>query len=405
MVWTAANLGRGNPQIFYNQQQRQTQASYGEVFASLKAWEPGKSEQVLDALRADFARYPGARISIVTFENGPPIEAPVAIRITGENLEVLKALAARAEQIVKATPGTRDVENPLRLDRTDIDLGLDEAKAAALGMPAGAARRTARLALSGEETARFRDPDSDFASLHNLWRYLKDQQKALSHSAFRRMCRAEFLHYLRVREWQDLHAQLRSACKSMGIDPDQATADRDAVPAWDTIHRALLAGLLSQIGLWEEPKREYLGARGAKFAIAPGSTLFRKRPDYVMAAELVETSRLWARRVAPIDPQWAEDAAGHLVKRTVSEPRWSKRMGAVVASERVTLFGVPLAVDRTVQYGPIDPETARDLFIRRALVEGDWDSHHAFWKHNQRQLRGIADGQHDDPNRLRAVNC
>ncbi|MBP6879122.1 MAG: efflux RND transporter permease subunit [Phenylobacterium sp.] len=161
VAWTAANLGRGNPQIFYNQQQRQTQASYGEVFASLKGWEPGKSEQVLDALRADFARYPGARISIVTFENGPPIEAPVAVRITGENLEVLKALAARAEQIVKATPGTRDVENPLRLDRTDIDLGLDEAKAAALGMPAGAARRTARLALSGEETARYRDPDGD----------------------------------------------------------------------------------------------------------------------------------------------------------------------------------------------------------------------------------------------------
>ncbi|MGH6997562.1 MAG: efflux RND transporter permease subunit, partial [Phenylobacterium sp.] len=161
VAWTAANLGRGNPQIFYNQQQRQTQASYGEVFASLKAWEPGKSEQVLDTLRADFAGYPGARISIVTFENGPPIEAPVAIRITGENLEVLKALAARAEQIVKATPGTRDVENPLRLDRTDIDLGLDEAKAAALGMPAGAARRTARLALSGEETARYRDPDGD----------------------------------------------------------------------------------------------------------------------------------------------------------------------------------------------------------------------------------------------------
>ncbi|MBP6996654.1 MAG: ATP-dependent RNA helicase HrpA [Phycicoccus sp.] len=237
--------------------------------------------------------------------------------------------------------------------------------------------------------ARFRDPDSDFASLYTLWGYLKNQQKALSQSAFRRMCRTEFLHYLRVREWQDLHAQLRSACKAVGIDPDQATAAREATPAWDTIHRALLSGLLSQIGLWEEPKREYLGARGARFAIAPGSTLFRKRPDYVMAAELVETSRLWARRVAPIDPQWAEDAAGHLVRRTVSEPRWSKRLGAAVASERVTLFGVPLAVDRTVQYGPIDAEVARDLFIRHALVEGDWDSHHAFWKHNQRQLRGI----------------
>lgn len=159
--WTAANLGRGNPQIFYNQTQRETQASYGEVFASLKAWEPGRSEQVLDRLRADFARYPGARISVVTFENGPPIEAPVAVRITGEDLAVLKALAARAEQIMKATPGTRDVENPLRLDRTDIDLGLDEPKAAALGVPAGTTRRVARLALSGEDVARYRDPDGD----------------------------------------------------------------------------------------------------------------------------------------------------------------------------------------------------------------------------------------------------
>lgn len=159
--WTAANLGRGNPQIFYNQQQRETQASYGEVFASLKAWEPGRSEKVLDALRADFARYPGARIQVVTFENGPSIEAPVAVRISGEDLEILKALAARAEQVLKATPGTRDVENPLRLDRTDIDLGVDEAKAAALGVPAGAVRRIARLALSGEDAARYRDPDGD----------------------------------------------------------------------------------------------------------------------------------------------------------------------------------------------------------------------------------------------------
>lgn len=159
--WVAANLGRGNPQIFYNQQQSETQTNYAEVFASLKAWEPGKSPQVLDRLREDFAKYPGARISLITFENGPPVDAPIAVRITGENLEVLKALSARAERVLKATPGTRDVDNPMRLDRTDLDLGIDEAKAAALGVPAGAARRTARLALSGEETARFRDPDGD----------------------------------------------------------------------------------------------------------------------------------------------------------------------------------------------------------------------------------------------------
>ena len=161
VTWRAANLGRGNPQIFYNQQQRESATTYAEVFVSLKAWEAGKSDQVLDALRKDFADFPGARISVVTFENGPPIDAPIAIRLTGQNLDALKALAARAEATLKATPGTRDVTNPVRLDRTDLDLGVDEAKASALGVPAGAARRVARLALSGEETARYRDPDGD----------------------------------------------------------------------------------------------------------------------------------------------------------------------------------------------------------------------------------------------------
>jgi multidrug efflux pump subunit AcrB len=161
VVWQAANLGRGNPQIFYNRSQHESSTTYAEVFVSLKAWEPGKSDTVLDRLRRDFARFPGARISVVTFENGPPIDAPVAVRLTGQNLDVLKALAARAEAILKATPGTRDVTNPVRLDRTDLDLGVDEAKAAALGVPAGAPRRVARLALSGEETGRFRDPDGD----------------------------------------------------------------------------------------------------------------------------------------------------------------------------------------------------------------------------------------------------
>jgi multidrug efflux pump subunit AcrB len=161
IAWTAANLGRGNPQIYYNQGQRETQSSYAEVFTALKEWKPGESPKVLDGLRADFARYPGARITLVTFENGPPVEAPVAVRLTGEDLGVLKQLAERTEAILKSTPGARDVANPLRLDRTDLDLGVDEAKAAALGAPAGAARRIARLALSGEDAARFRDADGD----------------------------------------------------------------------------------------------------------------------------------------------------------------------------------------------------------------------------------------------------
>jgi multidrug efflux pump subunit AcrB len=161
VAWRAGNLGRGNPQIFYNQQQRESSASYAEVYVGLKAWRPGESEKVVARLREAFARYPGARITLVLFENGPPVEAPIEVRFTGENLDVLKAGAARIEQILKATPGARDVSNPLGVDRTDIDLGLDEAKAAALGVPAGAARRVVRLALTGEEAARFRDADGD----------------------------------------------------------------------------------------------------------------------------------------------------------------------------------------------------------------------------------------------------
>ncbi len=161
IVWYAGNLGRGNPQIFYNVNQRETDPSYAEVFASLKVWKAGTSEAILDRLRTDFSRYPGVKFTVETFVNGPPIEAPVAIRLAGDNLTVLRALAARTETILGDTAGTRDVYNPLRLDRTDLNLGLDEAKAATLGVSAGAARRIVRLALSGEDAARYRDDDGD----------------------------------------------------------------------------------------------------------------------------------------------------------------------------------------------------------------------------------------------------
>jgi multidrug efflux pump subunit AcrB len=159
--WYSANLGRGNPQIFYNLPQKESRSSFAEVHVSLKDWKPGESERILDRLREQFARFPGARITILVFENGPGVDAPIAVRLSGEDLGVLKALASRVEAILRATPGARDIDNPLRLDRTDLDLGLDEGKAAALGIPAGAARRTVRLALSGEETGRFRDADGD----------------------------------------------------------------------------------------------------------------------------------------------------------------------------------------------------------------------------------------------------
>ncbi len=262
---------------------------------------------------------------------------------------------------------------------------------AALSIQDPRERPVDKQAQAVQAHARFRNDTSDFATLHNLWRYLRTQQKALSGSAFRRMCKSEYLHYLRVREWQDLHAQLRRACKQARIDPDLATSARGADPHWDTVHQALLAGLLSHVGLRDAARREYAGARGARFSISPGSALFARQPEYVMSAELVETSRLWARVNARIEPGWAEEVGAHVVKRTYSEPRWSRGQGAAVATERVTLYGVPLVVDRTVQYARVDPAGAREIFLRSALVDGDWDTHHAFWRDNQSLLDRVGE--------------
>ncbi|NEE02797.1 ATP-dependent RNA helicase HrpA [Phytoactinopolyspora halotolerans] len=239
-----------------------------------------------------------------------------------------------------------------------------------------------------EKHARFRDPTSDFAALLNLWRYLGDEKRARSSNQFRKMCRTDFLNYLRVREWQDLDGQLRSLVKPLGVKLNDAPGGADA------IHRALLAGLLSHIGVKEGQGNEYLGARGTKFGIFPGSGLFKKPPQFVMAAELVETSRLWARMNARIDPEWAEQLAGHLVKRSYSEPHWSKKAGAVMAQEKVTLYGVPIVAARRVLYSKVDPELSRELFIRHALVEGDWETRHRFFHQNRELLENVEDLEH-----------
>ncbi len=232
-----------------------------------------------------------------------------------------------------------------------------------------------------EKHRRFADPTSDFLSLLTLWDYLREQQRELSGSAFRRLCRSEFLHYLRVREWQDVHAQLRQLAKPLGLvvkpHGEQATDP-------DRVHQALLSGLLSHIGAWDERKRDYLGARGTRFVIFPGSGLAKKPPAWTMASELVETSRLFARTVARIQPEWVEPLAEHLVKRTYSEPHWSAKQGAAMVREKVLLYGIPVIAERTVPFARIDPRQARDLFIRHALVEGDWRTHHAFVKENER---------------------
>jgi ATP-dependent helicase HrpA len=257
--------------------------------------------------------------------------------------------------------------------------------AAALSIQDPRERPLDRQQAADEKHARFADPESDFVSLLNLWNYLREQQQALSSSQFRRLCRTDFLNYLRVREWQDLVSQLRQLA---GGTPNQVPAPPEQV------HRALLAGLLSHIGLYDQETREYVGARSAKFAIFPGSVLFRKPPRWVMAAELVETARLWGRIVARIEPEWAEELAGHLVRRSYSEPHWDRRQGAVLAYERVTLYGLPIVAQRKVNYGRIDAKLSRELFIRRALVEGDWDTRHEFFHANRALLDEVEELEH-----------
>ncbi|QKW08000.1 ATP-dependent RNA helicase HrpA [Streptomyces sp. NA04227] len=279
--------------------------------------------------------------------------------------------------------------------------------AAALSIQDPRERPTEKQAQADQQHARFKDETSDFLAYINLWRYVREQQKALSSSAFRRMCKSEFLNYLRIREWQDIYTQLRTVAKQMGL----TIAEDDSGD--QQIHISLLAGLLSHVGMKDvkeskdaKPARggegekgrggrnEYLGARGAKFAVFPGSALFKKPPRFLMSAELVETSRLWARVNARIEPEWIEPLAGHLLKHTYSEPHWEKDQAAVLAYEKVTLYGVPIVAQRKVNYGRIDPEVSRELFIRHALVEGDWRTHHKFFADNRKLLTEVEELEH-----------
>ncbi|MFD8449857.1 ATP-dependent RNA helicase HrpA [Streptomyces coelicoflavus] len=273
--------------------------------------------------------------------------------------------------------------------------------AAALSIQDPRERPVEKQAHADQQHARFKDETSDFLAFLNLWRYVREQQKERGSSSFRRMCKQEYLNFLRIREWQDIYTQLRTVAKQMGIHLNDAD---DAAPD-DRVHVSLLAGLLSHVGMKDvkeaggeggrsTAKNEYVGARNAKFAIFPGSALFKKPPRFVMSAELVETSRLWARVNAKIEPEWVEPLAGHLLKRTYSEPHWEKDQAAVMAYEKVTLYGVPIVAQRKVNYGRIDPEISRELFIRNALVEGDWRTHHKFFADNRRLLTEVEELEH-----------
>ena len=255
--------------------------------------------------------------------------------------------------------------------------------AAALSIQDPRERPTGKEQAAAELHARFTDPTSDFLSYLNLWAHIRLQQAERSSSGFRRMCKQEHLSYLRVREWQDVHGQLRQVMRTLRITPNDEPGDPDA------IHRSLLSGLLSHIGMRDGERQELLGARNARFAIAPGSVLFRKPPSWVMVGELVETNRMWGRVAARIQPSWAEQLGGHLTKRSYGEPWWDERRAAAMTSERVTLYGLPLVAARTIQYGRVDPAGARDLFLQCALVEGSWSTHHAFVAANRALVQEV----------------
>jgi ATP-dependent helicase HrpA len=230
---------------------------------------------------------------------------------------------------------------------------------------------------------RFADAESDFLSWLHLWAYVTKEREARTSSRFRKMCRDEFLHWRRIREWQDLRSQLRRVMRDLGMHPNR----KPATPA--LVHESLLSGLLSHVGKKDPDGWEYRGARGARFSIRPGSVLFKRSPEWVMAAELVETSRTWATGVVAIDPETVERVGAHLVKRSVSDPWWDATRGAAVARETVTLFGLPLSNDRIVQYGRYDPGVARELFVRHALVAGEWETHHSFVVRNAAQIDAV----------------
>ncbi|MGY1834338.1 ATP-dependent RNA helicase HrpA [Blastococcus sp. SYSU DS0510] len=346
-----------------------------------------------------------AALDLGAVEDFPFVDPPDR-RAVADGLALLEELHALDEHGKLTGTGRSLAALPLdpRMARMVVEADergvLDEVLVIAAGLTIQDPRErpTEHQQAADELHRRFADENSDFLALLNLWRYLGEQQAALSGNQFRRTVKREFLHYLRIREWQDLHGQLRGTARRLGMTVGEPAAEPDE----KGITAALLSGLLSQVGMQAEPVkqrdgkpgrpgREYVGTRNTRFVLAPGTPLAKKPPRWVVAAELVETSRLFARTVARIDPEVVERLADHLVKRQYSEPRWDAKRGSVVATERVTLYGLPLVVGRRVQYGSIDPVVSRELFIRHALVQGEWTTHHRFWAENQRAIERVAE--------------
>ncbi|BCK24580.1 hypothetical protein VCSRO63_1437 [Vibrio cholerae] len=330
----------------------------------------------------------------------PFVEAPDKRNIQ-DGVRLLEELGAINDQI--KDPKKRLTESGKQLARLPIDprlarMVLEASKlgclkevmiiASALSIQDPRERPSDKPQSADDKHRRFNHEDSDFLTLVNLWHYIGQQQKALTSNQFRRQCKLDYLNYLRVREWQDVYTQLHQSTREMGFKLN------DEPGSYHAVHSAILVGLLSHIGMKDQEKNEYHGARNARFNIFPASGLFKKQPKWVMSAELVETSKLWARVVAKIEPDWIEPLAKHLIKRSYSEPHWSKKNAAVMAYEKVMLYGIPIVPKRLVNYGTIDPVLSREIFIRSALVEGDWETKHAFFKQNRALLAEVEELEH-----------
>lgn len=237
-----------------------------------------------------------------------------------------------------------------------------------------------------EAHALFANEESDFLGFLELWKFVEEKRRHLTQRKFRRLCREYFLSYTRILEWHDIHRQLRAQMHDMGY------RDNKEFPGYETIHRAVLSGLLSHIGFKQSGKgKGYLGARNSQFHLFPGSVLFGNNPKWLVAAELVETTKLYARVCARVQPEWIESLAGHLIKHSYSEPHWQAKRSQVGAYEKVTLFGVVLVPRRRINFGPIDPKQSREIFIRFGLVAGDFHSRAPFWRHNRELVEYVQD--------------
>ncbi|MBK8255258.1 MAG: ATP-dependent RNA helicase HrpA [Polyangiaceae bacterium] len=305
-------------------------------------------------------------------------------RAIEEGIRVLEELGALTEEGELTDVGRKLADLPLdprigRMLLSGAECGaLREVLilAAALGIQDPRDRPLAAQKQADEAHKRFADEGSDFAGLLKLWAFWQNQKKLTKNQA-KKACRDAFVSFNRMREWEDVHGDLNRSAREMGFIQNETPASGEA------IHRALLPGLLSRIGTWMSEPKVYLGARQMRFWPHPSSGLFKKPPQWVMAAELVETTKLYARNVARVEPAWIEDAAGPLAKRRYTDPHWSEKSAQVMAKEQVTVYGLPVVRDRSVHYGPIDPKSSRRLFIIHALVRHEYKTQAAFFAHNE----------------------